>query len=86
MTTISACRGCGVSELKEFLDLGETPVLIRGELGESLLECGLQCTFDPSFYGHHKEFDISTQSKGRAYDRGLGYVIDRGAQHEDHGG
>jgi len=35
----------------------------------------LQCTFDPSFYGHHKEFDISTQSKGRAYGRGLGYVL-----------
>jgi len=39
------------------------------------LACGLQCTFDPSFYGHHKEFDISTQSKGRAYGRGLGYVL-----------
>jgi SAM-dependent methyltransferase len=26
MTTISACRGCGSSRLKQFLDLGETPL------------------------------------------------------------
>ena len=39
------------------------------------LEKGLKCHFDPSFYGHHDEFDISVQSKGRAYGRGLGYVL-----------
>jgi SAM-dependent methyltransferase len=26
MTTINACRGCGSSQLKQFLDLGETPL------------------------------------------------------------
>jgi glycosyltransferase involved in cell wall biosynthesis len=43
------------------------------------LEQGLTCCFDPSFYGHHARFDeISAkamQAKGRAYGRGLGYVL-----------
>jgi glycosyltransferase involved in cell wall biosynthesis len=43
------------------------------------LEKGLVCCFDPSFYGHHSRFDeISAQSmraKGRAYGRGMGYVL-----------
>jgi glycosyltransferase involved in cell wall biosynthesis len=43
------------------------------------LKKGLVCCFDPSFYGHHARFDeISAKSmraKGRAYGRGMGYVL-----------
>jgi glycosyltransferase involved in cell wall biosynthesis len=37
------------------------------------------CYFDPAFFGHHLEFDRLApklmQAKGRAYGRGLGYVL-----------
>ncbi len=40
---------------------------------------GLMCCFDPSFYGHHARFDEipskALRAKGRAYGRGLGYVL-----------
>ena len=44
-----------------------------------VLDKGLTCCFDPSFFGHHSEFDEIPpevmQAKGRAYGRGLGYVL-----------
>lgn len=44
-----------------------------------MLDRGLVCHFDPTFFGHHLELDQlgtkSMQSKGRAYGRGLGYVL-----------
>jgi glycosyltransferase involved in cell wall biosynthesis len=44
-----------------------------------VLDKGFTCRFDPSFFGHHARFDeipIKTmQAKGRAYARGLGYVL-----------
>lgn len=43
------------------------------------LDKGLTCRFDPAFFGHHMEFDEIPpgvmQAKGRAYGRGLGYVL-----------
>jgi Glycosyltransferases involved in cell wall biogenesis len=39
---------------------------------------GYVCWFDPTIYGHHAELDINDPSmirKGRAYARGLGYVL-----------
>jgi glycosyltransferase involved in cell wall biosynthesis len=43
------------------------------------LEKGLVCCFDPSFYGYHARFDQipakSMRAKGRAYGRGMGYVL-----------
>jgi glycosyltransferase involved in cell wall biosynthesis len=43
------------------------------------LASGLVCCFDPSFYGHHARFDEIPskimRAKGRAYGRGLGYVL-----------
>jgi glycosyltransferase involved in cell wall biosynthesis len=44
-----------------------------------IMDGGLTCSFDPSFYGHHLKFDEipprMMQAKGRAYGRGLGYVL-----------
>lgn len=44
-----------------------------------VLDNGFTCRFDPAFFGHHVRFDeISAkvmQAKGRAYARGLGYVL-----------
>jgi glycosyltransferase involved in cell wall biosynthesis len=44
-----------------------------------ILKKGLVCCFDPSFFGHHRKFEEIApslmQSKGRAYARGLGYVL-----------
>ena len=44
-----------------------------------VLDKGLICRFDPSFFGHHVRFDEipakDMQAKGRAYARGLGYVL-----------
>jgi GT2 family glycosyltransferase len=43
------------------------------------LELGFSCRFDPAFFGHHERFDSipakTMQAKGRAYGRGLGYVL-----------
>jgi glycosyltransferase involved in cell wall biosynthesis len=43
------------------------------------LEHGQKCCFDPAFYGHHARFDEipakALRAKGRAYGRGLGYVL-----------
>jgi glycosyltransferase involved in cell wall biosynthesis len=43
------------------------------------LDKGFVCCFDPAFFGHHLEFDRLApklmQAKGRAYGRGLGYVL-----------
>ena len=42
------------------------------------LEAGAACWFDPAVYGHHAELDIADPTmlrKGRAYARGLGYVL-----------
>jgi glycosyltransferase involved in cell wall biosynthesis len=43
------------------------------------IEHGLRCCFDPSFFGHHARFDEipmkALWAKGRAYGRGLGYVL-----------
>lgn len=43
------------------------------------LDKGLRCQFEPAFYGHHSRFDEipakAMQTKGRAYGRGLGYVL-----------
>lgn len=40
---------------------------------------GLKCYFDPQFYGYHPRFEHiapkAMQAKGRAYGRGLGYVL-----------
>ena len=39
---------------------------------------GASCWFDPGVYGHHAELDIAAPSmldKGKAYGRGLGYVL-----------
>lgn len=41
---------------------------------------GYVCVFDPAVVGHHAELDIASPamlSKGRAYARGLGYVLRR---------
>ncbi len=44
-----------------------------------ILDKGLTCHFDPTFFGHHMEFDQlapkAMQAKGREYGRGLGYVL-----------
>jgi glycosyltransferase involved in cell wall biosynthesis len=44
-----------------------------------ILDKGLTCHFDPTFFGHHMEFDQlapqAMQVKGREYGRGLGYVL-----------
>jgi len=44
-----------------------------------VLDKGFTCRFDPSFFGHHRRFDEippkAMQAKGRAYARGLGYVL-----------
>jgi glycosyltransferase involved in cell wall biosynthesis len=44
-----------------------------------VLDKGFTCRFDPSFFGHHARFDDispkAMQAKGRAYARGLGYVL-----------
>ena len=42
------------------------------------LDRGFACYYDPALYGHHAELDIDDPSmlrKGRAYGRGLGYVL-----------
>jgi glycosyltransferase involved in cell wall biosynthesis len=43
------------------------------------LDKGLCCQFEPAFYGHHPRFEEiaakAMQTKGRAYGRGLGYVL-----------
>ena len=43
------------------------------------IEHGHKCCFDPSFFGHHARFDEipakALRAKGRAYGRGLGYVL-----------
>lgn len=43
------------------------------------LDRGLICCFDPALYGHHANFDETPskakRAKGRAYGRGLGYVM-----------
>jgi glycosyltransferase involved in cell wall biosynthesis len=43
------------------------------------LDKGFVCRFDPAFFGHHLKFDRLApqlmQAKGRAYGRGLGYVL-----------
>lgn len=42
------------------------------------LAAGYRCVFDPAVFGHHAELDIRSpamQRKGRAYARGLGYVL-----------
>lgn len=42
------------------------------------LERGFTCFYDPALYGHHAELDIEDPGmvrKGRAYGRGLGYVL-----------
>jgi glycosyltransferase involved in cell wall biosynthesis len=43
------------------------------------LDKGFVCYFDPAFFGHHPKFDQLApklmQAKGRAYGRGLGYVL-----------
>jgi glycosyltransferase involved in cell wall biosynthesis len=43
------------------------------------LDKGFVCRFDPAFFGHHLEFEQlapkTLQAKGRAYGRGLGYVL-----------
>ena len=42
------------------------------------LKQGFACVFDPSVFGHHAELDIEDPGmmrKGRAYARGLGYVL-----------
>ena len=41
---------------------------------------GFKCYFDPSFFGHHEELNVvapdrAMNLKGRAYGRGLGYVL-----------
>jgi glycosyltransferase involved in cell wall biosynthesis len=44
-----------------------------------VLDKGFACRFDPAFFGHHVRFDEIPpkvmQAKGRAYARGLGYVL-----------
>jgi glycosyltransferase involved in cell wall biosynthesis len=44
-----------------------------------VLDKGFSCRFDPAFFGHHARFDEIPpkvmQAKGRAYARGLGYVL-----------
>jgi hypothetical protein len=44
-----------------------------------VLDKDFNCRFDPSFFGHHVRFDEIPpkvmQAKGRAYARGLGYVL-----------
>jgi glycosyltransferase involved in cell wall biosynthesis len=44
-----------------------------------VLDKDFSCRFDPSFFGHHVRFDEIPpkvmQAKGRAYARGLGYVL-----------
>ncbi len=42
------------------------------------LATGFACVFDPSVHGHHAELDARSPAmlrKGRAYARGLGYVL-----------
>jgi glycosyltransferase involved in cell wall biosynthesis len=44
------------------------------------LDRGLACSYDPALFGHHARFsidaaDAATCRKGRAYGRGLGYVL-----------
>lgn len=44
------------------------------------LATGFKCYFDPAVYGHHEELnivapDLAMSRKGRAYGRGLGYVL-----------
>lgn len=45
------------------------------------LEQGRLCLFDHTLVGHHKEFDLKSDPlmarKGRAYARGMGYVLRR---------
>ena len=44
------------------------------------LAAGYACVFDPAVFGHHAELDIRSpdmRRKGRAYARGLGYVLRR---------
>jgi glycosyltransferase involved in cell wall biosynthesis len=45
------------------------------------LASGLVCHFDPSLYGYHEKFEAMPtelrRTKGRAYGRGLGYVLRR---------
>jgi glycosyltransferase involved in cell wall biosynthesis len=44
-----------------------------------VLDKGFVCCFDPSYFGHHVRFDEippkAMHAKGRAYARGLGYVL-----------
>lgn len=47
-----------------------------------LLEAGFSTYYDPQFYGHHAELNITTPDaamikKGRSYSRGFGYVLRR---------
>ena len=42
------------------------------------LAAGFSCWYDPSVFGHHAELDVASPSmagKGKAYARGLGYVL-----------
>ncbi len=44
------------------------------------LRAGYHCVFDPALYGHHAVLDVRSPAmlaKGRAYARGLGYVLRR---------
>ena len=44
------------------------------------LAAGFTCVFDPAIFGHHAELDVRSPGmlrKGRAYARGLGYVLRR---------
>ena len=46
------------------------------------LECGCICYYDPSLYLFHQEFDVDDpaaemEKKGRAYGRGMGFVMRR---------
>jgi glycosyltransferase involved in cell wall biosynthesis len=54
----------------------EGPDLILRALGQGRL-----CLFDPTLFGHHEEFDLRSDPlmalKGRAYARGMGYVLRR---------
>jgi len=45
MTTIAACRGCGSSDLQEFLDLGETPLADALVTADAVADPGLEERF-----------------------------------------
>lgn len=71
-----------VQGFDEAVGVGASSPWQAGEGQELLLraiEKGMVCCFDPSFYGHHDRFDKisapSMRAKGRAYGRGMGYVL-----------